>query len=136
MNSIQINNAKILMVEDDELNIKMVSSFLRDKYTIDSARSGEEALKKSLDYCYDVFLMDIGLKKEMTGLDVTKKLRKMPEYKDTPIIALTAYALSGDREKILSAGCSHYLSKPFSKNQLLKILEGIFSDNILKTNHK
>ncbi len=124
------------MVEDDELNIKMVSSFLRDKYAIDSARSGEEALKKSLDYCYDVFLMDIGLKKEMTGLDVTKKLRKMPEYKDTPIIALTAYALSGDREKILSAGCSHYLSKPFSKHQLLKILEGIFSDNILKTNRK
>ena len=131
MDSIKLNNVKILMVEDDELNIKMVSSFLRDKYTIDSARSGEEALKKSLDYRYDVFLMDIGLKKEMTGLDVTKKLRKMPEYKDAPIIALTAYALSGDREKILDAGCSHYLSKPFSKHQLLKVLEEIFSNNIL-----
>jgi CheY-like chemotaxis protein len=117
------NNVIILMVEDDELNIKMVSSFLRDKYTIDSARSGDEALKKSLDHKYDAFLMDIGLKKEMSGLDVTNKLRKMPEYKNTPIIALTAYALTGDREKILSAGCSHYLSKPFSKHQLLRILE-------------
>jgi CheY-like chemotaxis protein len=125
MDPIQINNVKILMVEDDELNIKMVSSFLRDKYTIDSARSGEEALKKSLDYRYDVFLMDIGLKKEMTGLDVTNKLRKMPEYKDTPIIALTAYALSGDKQRILEAGCSHYLAKPFTKQQLINLLDKI-----------
>ena len=129
MESNPINNIKILIVEDDELNIKMVSSFLRDKYTIDSARSGDEALKKSIDYKYDAFLMDIGLKKEMSGLDVTNKLRKMPEYKNTPIIALTAYALTGDREKILSAGCSHYLSKPFSKHQLLRILEVAFSVN-------
>lgn len=113
----------ILIVEDDELNIVMVTSFLRGKYEIDSARSGNEALKKSIDNHYDIFLMDIGLKKEMTGLDVTGKLRKMSEYKETPIIALTAYALTGDKERIISAGCSHYLSKPFTKQQLLSSIE-------------
>ena len=114
---------KILIVEDDELNIVMVTSFLRGKYEIESARSGNEALKKAIDNHYDIFLMDIELKKEMTGLDVSSKLRKMSEYKDTPIIALTAYALSGDKERILSAGCSHYLSKPFTKQQLLSLID-------------
>lgn len=122
------SNTKILIVEDDELNIRMVSSFLRDKYDIDAARSGEEALKKAIDNKYDIFLMDIGLKKEMNGLEVTNRLRKMSEYKNVPIIALTAYALSGDRERILNAGCSHYLSKPFSKNQLLNLLEKIVNN--------
>jgi CheY-like chemotaxis protein len=119
------NKLKILMVEDDELNIRMVSSFIRDKYDLDSATSGDEALKKSLDNQYDIFLMDIGLKKELTGLDVTNKLRKMSKYKETPIIALTAYALSGDKQRIIRAGCSHYLSKPFTKHQLLQMLENV-----------
>ena len=110
---------KILLVEDDELNIRMISSFLGSKYHIDEAKSGEEALKKVLDNNYDLFLMDIGLKKEMTGLDVTKKLRKMDAYRKTPIVAVTAYALAGDKERILQAGCSHYLSKPFSKKDLV-----------------
>ena len=100
----------ILMVEDDELNIKMVSSFLKLKFEIEPARSGEEAIKKLLEKKYDIILMDIGLKKEMSGIDVTQKLRKMPNYKDTPIVALTAYALSGDKQRILEAGCSHYLA--------------------------
>jgi CheY-like chemotaxis protein len=116
---------RILLVEDDELNIKMISSFLDGKYYIDIARSGEEAVKKSLDYNYDIFLMDIGLKKEMTGLDVTKKLRNMNLYRKTPIVAVTAYALAGDKERIIAAGCSHYLSKPFSKKQLTDLLDSI-----------
>jgi CheY-like chemotaxis protein len=125
MDSNSKKNIKILMVEDDELNIRMVSSFLKEKYELESATSGDEALKKSLDNHYDVFLMDIGLKKEMTGLDVTKKLRKMSKYKDTPIIALTAYALSGDKQRIITSGCSHYLSKPFTRHQLLQILDDV-----------
>jgi CheY-like chemotaxis protein len=123
MEPISEKKIKILIVEDDELNIVMVTSFLRSKYEIESARSGNEALKKAIDNHYDIFLMDIGLKKEMTGLDVTSKLRKMSEYKETPIIALTAYALTGDKERIISAGCSHYLSKPFTKQQLLNLLD-------------
>ena len=133
MNNIFENNIKILIVEDDELNIKMVSSFLKTKFEVEAARSGEEALKKLLDYKYDIILMDIGLKKGMNGLDLTKELRRMSDYKETPIIALTAYALSGDKERIIDAGCSHYLSKPFTKSQLLNLLKAI-SEDIIKNN--
>jgi CheY-like chemotaxis protein len=115
----------ILIVEDDELNIKMVSSFLKGNHNIFAARSGEEALQKSLDTQFDIILMDIGLKKEMSGIDVTHRLRKMSNYQNTPIIALTAYALSGDKQRIIEAGCSHYLSKPFTKNQLLSLIDSI-----------
>ena len=118
-------NTRILLVEDDELNVRMVLAFLNSKYKIEAVSSGEEALKKLLDNTYDIILMDIGLKKGMNGLDVTKTLRKMPNYKNIPVIALTAYALSGDREKILSAGCSHYLSKPFTRKQLIDLLESV-----------
>ena len=118
-------NTRILLVEDDELNVIMVLAFLNSKYKIEAVSSGEEALKKLLDNTYDIILMDIGLKKGMNGLDVTKTLRKMPNYKNIPVIALTAYALSGDREKILSAGCSHYLSKPFTRKQLIDLLESV-----------
>jgi CheY-like chemotaxis protein len=118
---------KILLVEDDELNIRMVTTFLQNKYHIDAARSGEEALKKVLDNKYDLFLMDIGLKKEMSGLEVTKKLRRMDAYRKTPIVAVTAYALAGDKERIINAGCSHYLSKPFSKKQLTNLLDSILT---------
>lgn len=112
----------VLLVEDDELNIRMVSSFLKGLYNIDTAKSGEEAISKSLDKQFDIILMDIGLKKEMSGIEVTNKLRKMSNYQSTPIVALTAYALSGDKERILNAGCSHYLSKPYTKLQLLNLL--------------
>ena len=118
-------NTRILLVEDDELNVRMVLAFLNSKYKIEAVSSGEDALKKLLDNTYDIILMDIGLKKGMNGLDVTKTLRKMPNYKNIPVIALTAYALSGDREKILSAGCSHYLSKPFTRKQLIDLLESV-----------
>lgn len=122
-------NIDILLVEDDELNIRMVTSFLKDHYNVESAKSGEEALIKSLEKQYAIILMDIGLKKEMSGIDVTHKLRKIPEYQKTPIVALTAYALSGDKERILKAGCSHYLSKPFTKTQLIALLQSILKQD-------
>lgn len=125
MESILENKLSILLVEDDELNIKMVTSFLKDNFNIEAARSGEEALKHSLEKQYDIILMDIGLKKEMSGIDVTHQLRKMPAYQNTPIVALTAYALSGDKQRILDAGCSHYLSKPFTKAQLINLLQSV-----------
>lgn len=112
----------VLLVEDDELNIRMVSSFLKGLYNIETAKSGEEAISKSREKQFDIILMDIGLKKEMSGIEVTCKLRKMSNYQTTPIVALTAYALSGDKERILNAGCSHYLSKPYTKLQLLNLL--------------
>ena len=65
--------------------------------------------------------MDIQIPK-ISGLDVTKRLRKMPEFNDIPIIALTAYAMKGDKEKVIEAGCNVHLSKPISTGELPKVV--------------
>ena len=120
---------RILMVEDDELNIKMVSSFLKDQYLIDSVSNGDDAIRNLSNTQYNLVLMDIGLKKGLNGLEVTQRLRKIPGYSHTPVVALTAYALAGDKEKILSSGCTHYLSKPFTRHQLVRLLENILKED-------
>jgi len=68
--------------------------------------------------------MDIGLK-GMDGLQATGEIRKIPGYEKTPIVALTAYAMEGDKERFFNGGCSHYLSKPFSNNELLNLINDI-----------
>ncbi|HET6511122.1 MAG TPA: response regulator, partial [Candidatus Kapabacteria bacterium] len=82
------------------------------------AASAEEALEKAALKSYDLVLMDINLGRGASGLDVTQQLRTRPEYRSTPIIALTAYAMKGDRETAIGAGCSDYISKPFSRAEL------------------
>ena len=69
--------------------------------------------------------MDINLGKEMDGIHVTKEIRKLPGYSTTPIVALTAFAMAGDREEFLGGGCDYYISKPFSKQDLLSLLSRI-----------
>ena len=73
--------------------------------------------------------MDISLRGELDGLMTTNILRKIPDYTSTPIIAVTAYAMVGDKEKFLNGGCSHYISKPFSKQELLFLLKKIFEQS-------
>lgn len=114
---------KILVIEDDPLNFKIIFTFLKDSYDMEHVTSGEEALSLVIENHYDLFLTDIGLKQDMDGLEFTRRLRKIDKYKNSPVIALTAYALSGDKQRILEAGCSDYLSKPFTKNQLFLILK-------------
>lgn len=114
---------KILVIEDDPLNFKIIFTFLKDSYDMEHVTSGEEALLLVIENHYDLFLTDIGLKQDMDGLEFTRRLRKIDKYKNSPVIALTAYALSGDKQRILEAGCSDYLSKPFTKNQLFLILK-------------
>lgn len=67
--------------------------------------------------------MDIGLKHGLSGIELTKILRKMPECAAIPIIAVTAFTLRKDKEDIMKAGCSYYLSKPFLKDELLRIVK-------------
>ena len=70
--------------------------------------------------------MDIDLGFGMNGLEVTQKIKELKGYKNIPIIAVTAYAMLGDREKFLSAGCTHYIAKPFDKFALVDLLDSIF----------
>jgi two-component system cell cycle response regulator DivK len=113
---------KILIVEDHPLHMKLMEMTLRDKnYTLLKATDGQEALDMAVRERPDLILMDIRLPK-MNGFEVTKKLRENPEFSHTPIIALTAHAMAGDRESVLKSGCDTYLSKPVDTRQLPTVI--------------
>jgi len=91
---------------------------LRDKgYTLLEATDGEEALDLAKRELPDLIIMDIQLPK-LSGLEVTKKLRETSAFSHVPIIALTAYAMKGDKERFINAGCDAYLSKPIDSREL------------------
>ena len=117
--------AKILYIEDDEISVKYVTTILKGLYTVDWAKDSDEAIAKTKQCKYEVLLMDINLRRGMDGLELTKVIRKMADYKSTPIVAITAFAMGREKEEFLSKGMTHYLSKPFVKNQLLSLLDSL-----------
>ena len=109
-------------MEDNPLNMKLLEILLRPKnYTLLEAVDGEEALDIATREQPDLIVMDIQLPK-MSGLEVTKKLRQMPVFNSIPIIALTAYAMKGDKERFIAAGCNAYLSKPINTRELPEMI--------------
>ena len=111
-------NEKILIVEDNPSNMRLIELILRDKgYTLLKATDGEEALDVALRGQPDLIIMDIQLPK-LNGLEATRRLRQVPIFSSIPIIAVTAYAMKGDKEKITNAGCDAYLSKPINTREL------------------
>ena len=111
-------NKKILIVEDNTRNMRLLKMTLRAKgYILLEASDGGEALGIAIKERPDLIIMDIQLPK-MNGLAVTRKLRENPEFKHTPIIAITAYAMKGDRERAIGAGCNAYLPKPINTREL------------------
>jgi PAS domain S-box-containing protein len=117
--------ARILYVEDDEISIKYVTTVTKSLYTVDSAPDSDDALNKIKQHKYDAILMDINLRKGMDGIELTKVIRKIDGYQSTPIVAITAFAMGHEKEEFLSKGMTHYLSKPYVKNQLLSLLASI-----------
>ena len=109
---------KVLIVEDNPQNMKLFEMLLRAKgYTPLKATDGGEALDIATRECPDLIIMDVRLP-GMNGLEVTKKLRENSAFSRTPIIATTAYAMKGDKERAIEAGCNAYLSKPFNIHEL------------------
>ena len=105
---------RILIVEDNDLNLKLFRDLLTAHgYETIETKEGLEAIKLTRDERPDLILMDIQLP-EISGLDVTRKLKAEEIICDIPIIAVTAFAMKDDEEKILSAGCQAYISKPIS----------------------
>jgi len=113
---------KILIVEDNPTNMRLIRMVLGNKgYRLLEATDGEEALAVAIEGRPDLIVMDIQLPK-MDGLEVTRRLRQTPQFRETPIIALTASAMEGDREKIMAAGCDQYISKPVSTRQFPRLV--------------
>ena len=102
---------KLLIVEDNEINLDMIVRRLRKKFDLVVARNAVEALEKAQTDAPAVVLMDLGLP-DIDGLEATRRLRADPATKTLPVIALTAQAMAGDRERILAAGCDDYEAKP------------------------
>jgi len=105
---------RILVVEDNETNMYLIGFILRNGgYEVIEARSGEEGVELAIKEKPDLILMDIQLP-GIDGLEATKRIRKSEAGEEIPIIALTSYAMTGDREKALRAGCTGYIEKPIN----------------------
>ncbi len=112
---------KILVVEDNPINMELVIELLSSKgFTVHTAIDGEEAIRKTEKEVYDLILMDIELPGK-DGVEVTKIIKA--KSKNTPIIALTSYAMKGDKERFLSAGFDDYISKPLDISKFITKLE-------------
>lgn len=115
----------ILLVEDDKINQRITKDMLVSKgHQVEIANNGIEAIHMLKDKSFDLILMDIQMA-QMDGIEATKLIRKCEEERGihTPIIALTAYAIKGDKEKFLSAGMDDYISKPFNMKELFRVVE-------------
>jgi CheY-like chemotaxis protein len=114
---------KVLVVDDDMRNIFALSAVLEEhEMTVVSADNGRDAIDILLDDPeVDIVLMDI-MMPEMDGMETMREIRKVPRLKDLPIVAVTAKAMKGDREKCIEAGAWDYLSKPVETEQMLAVL--------------
>ena len=113
----------ILVVEDNELNMKLFHDLLEAQgYKVLQSRDGMEALKIARTEKPDLILMDIQLP-EVSGLEVTKWLKEDEDLRSIPVIAVTAFAMKGDEEKIREGGCEAYISKPISVVNFLETVE-------------
>ena len=105
---------KILIVEDNDDSRELVVKVLKNKgYQTVEAVDGEDAVEKAVAEKPDLILLDISIPK-MDGYAVAKKLKSLEEFRDIPIVALTAHAMKGDREKVIVAGFEGYISKPIN----------------------
>lgn len=114
---------KILIVEDNELNMKLFDDLLTAHgYQVFKTRDGRQVLELARVHAPDLILMDIQLP-EVSGLDVTKWLKADAALKHIPVIAVTAFAMKGDEEKIREGGCEDYISKPISITEFIRTIQ-------------
>jgi CheY-like chemotaxis protein len=119
----------ILVVEDNELNMKLVKGLIKiGKYRMLEAIDGESGIQLAREQRPDLVLMDIQLP-GMDGLSATKIIKEDPSLKDIPVVALTSYAMQGDEEKALEAGCSGYIAKPIDTRKFLETISQYLKDN-------
>jgi CheY-like chemotaxis protein len=118
----------ILVIEDNPLNMKLVKGLLKiGNYQMLEANDAESGIQLIREQQPDLVLMDIQLP-GMDGLAATKILKEDTDLKDIPIVALTSYAMQGDKEKALEAGCSGYIAKPIDTRKFLETLAQYLKD--------
>ncbi len=119
---------KLLLIEDNEQNIYLIKFLLeKNDFQVDEARSGGDGIKKALLIKPDMILLDIQLP-DIDGYSVANELKKYNELNGIPIIAVTSYALSGDREKAIQSGCSGYIEKPINPDTFIDDIKKYIND--------
>jgi CheY-like chemotaxis protein len=121
------DKSKILYIEDNLDTQELVKIFLRQIADVDTSVNAENILQRLAEKNYDLILLDINLPGKIDGTDAIKLIRRDERFKDIPIIAITAYAMIGDREKFLNMGCNEYISKPFFREELLNKVQSILN---------
>lgn len=116
---------KVLIVEDNELNLKLFTDLLRaHHYSVEGLRDGRNALEHSLSFAPDLVIMDIQMP-HVSGLDLIEQMQQDSVLQSIPVLAVTAYAGKGDEERIMGAGAKAYLSKPVPVMQFLAAVRAI-----------
>jgi CheY-like chemotaxis protein len=114
---------KILVIEDNEQNLYLVTFILeKNGYEVVPARDGQEGIDLACQVKPALILLDIQLP-VMDGYTVAQELRKNPALNDIPIVAVTSYAMTGDRERALAAGCTDYIEKPINPETFMRDME-------------
>ena len=125
-------SSAILIVEDNPDNLTTVSAILRQTYPLLTAADGEAGLRMALEERPSLILLDMSLPK-MDGFEVLKALKENTEMMHIPVIAMTAHAMKGDRERMMDAGCDDYIPKPLDPNEVLsKISQWLKGENHAK----
>jgi len=125
---VRLADKTVLIVEDNELNMKLFHDLLvAHGYATIQTRNGLEALALARRHRPALILMDIQLP-EISGLEVTKWIKEDDELRDIPIVAVTAFAMKGDEERIRSGGCEAYISKPISVSAFLETVQRFIGD--------
>ena len=122
-----MSDKKILLVEDNPVNRRLAEFLLRSQgYQVRAATNAQEAFDTIKAERPDLILMDVQLP-GMDGLEATRKLKEEPTTRDIPVVAVTSYAMKGDREKALAAGCSGYITKPIDKDTFVREVATVLS---------
>lgn len=119
----QDKRVRILAVEDNPDTQLLLRYLLQPHFELDIAPRVNDALQTASDGQYDILLLDINLGEEKTGIDLLNRLREIPRYRSTPALALTAYAMPGDRDRFVTSGFDGYISKPFTRKELFEAID-------------
>jgi PAS domain S-box-containing protein len=114
---------QILVVEDNPFNSEVIRNYLRECHSITYTRDGVMAIHLATQRHFDLILMDINLGIGLNGVDTAHRIRMLPGYEKIPVVAVTGYAMVGDKEALLDKGFNDYISKPFTKEDILDVVQ-------------